>query len=433
MPTPGQEVNLNVGVIADTQITTEIRTSGYLFRNMRTDALVNVAIRTSAQEYLAAEHLTYMLQSLAKKSPDIILYLGDAANSGCEDEILSFMSVMKSFRKESNIPIFLTVGNHDYLATGNQSAVSARNQACGDKPYYTKVSLAKIFSTYNLESSEIINAKSNFRVSSFVDVMTDKDSGVPSNCEAANEEIQQISGCYYAGLVELSSNKSNIKLLLVDTSDYSDVKVLPKLSEYFAFFGLRGSVSWNLGQTDWFEKYLSESDSLRIISSHYPVTDLGWTKFYVSRPGDLMSKNGYNLWLSAHTHTPSLNEEGEAINYGSSSKGYKTVQHLNVGSTTDYKPHAAIVSMTADSVKMEKVESMTSLELLACKKNLYADYAGEPEIVEELLGLTKAYRERGYDTKESRRNIDTYLAKEEDQREYWVRCLINIAAENEQD
>lgn len=431
MPTPKQEINLHVGIIADTQITTENRTSGYLFRNMRTDALVNVAIRTSAQEHLAAEHLGYMLKLLAKDSPDIILYLGDATNSGCEDEMLSFMNVMNSFRKESNIPIFLTVGNHDYLATGNQSNVSARKQACGDQSFFTKRKLSKLFSDYNLESSKIVNANSDFRISSFIDVMIDNDSDVPLNCESIGEEDQQISGCYYAGLVELSSNNSNVKLLLVDTSDYSDVKVLPKLSEYFAFFGLRGSVSWNYGQTDWFEKHLNDSDSIRIISSHYPVTNLGWTRLYVSRPGDLMTKNGYNLWLSAHTHAPFLNKDGEAINYGSSSEGYKTVQHLNVGSTTDFKPHAAIVSMSADSVTMDKVESMTSQELSVCKENLYADYTQAPEIVEEILGLTKAYRKKGYDPKKSRSNIDAYLARKEDQREYWVRCLVNIAAENE--
>lgn len=219
--------------------------------------------------------------------------------------------------------------------------------------------------------------------------------------------------------------------MLVDSSDYSDVKVLPELSEYFAFFGLRGSVSWNQGQTDWFEKQFNNSNSIRIISSHYPVTNLGWTRFYVSRPGDLMTKSGYNLWLSAHTHTPLINSGGEAINYGSSSEGYKTVQHLNVGSTTDYKPHAAIVNISTDSVLMDKIESMTIEELSACKNKLYVNFNQAPEVVERILGLTKAYRKKGYDTKESRKNIDAYLAKKEGQREYWIKCLINIAAENE--
>jgi len=145
-----------------------------------------------------------------------------------------------------------------------------------------------------------------------------------------------------------------------------------------------------------------------------------------------MVKDGYNLWLSAHTHTPSLNENGSAIRYGTSNEGYKTVHHLNVGSTTDYRPHAAIVKLNPTHVEMVKVLSMDESDTVDCSKELYAKYEGTPEFVEEQLGLTKSYRKQSYDTNLSRRNIDEFLSRQgEEQREYWVKCLMNIAAKNE--
>ena len=434
IPTPNQLVDLKVGVIADTQITTPYVNSGYLFRNMRTDALVNVAIRTSAQEHLAKEHLRIMLDAIEAKKPDLIVYLGDAANSGCDDEINDFIEIMTSFRKKSKTPVFLTIGNHDYLATGNQADVSAREQACGPQGYYTKAKLVEEFSKYNVESSKLNAFAHNYQVSSFLDVVTDSTSNIRSRCSEATAESKQHSeGCFYSGIIELKSEgKKDINVLLADTSDYTDVKTLPKLSEYFAFFGLRGSISWNSGQTDWFERYLDDSDNMRIISSHYPVTNLGWTRFFTSRPGDLMSDTGYNLWLSAHTHTPLISEDGNAIRYGRPDEGFKTVHHLNVGSTTDYRPHAAIVNMEQNSVKMIAVLSMSDAEISNCKSTLYSEYGGEPAVIEDKLGLTKAYREEGYDTAISRRNIDEFLSeKDNNTREYWVRCLINIGAINE--
>lgn len=155
--------------------------------------------------------------------------------------------------------------------------MSAREQACGPQDYYTKAELVKEFSNYNVESSKIgkFEGDGSYKISSFIDVTTDPDPTVRRKCSETHEHDQHSNGCFYSGLVRLEAdNKSPVSLMLADTSDYTDVKILPKLSEYFSFFGLRGSISWNSGQTDWFEKYLDDSDQLRIISSHYPVTNL---------------------------------------------------------------------------------------------------------------------------------------------------------------
>lgn len=433
VPIPNQLIDLKIGVIADTQITTPYRTSSYLFRNMKIDSLVNVAVRTSAQEHLAAEHLRYMLVRMASESPDFIVYLGDAANSGCADELMMFMDTVHSFRDEYSIPIFLTIGNHDYLATGNQADSRARVQACGSKDYFTKFRLSKLFSNFNVESSKIKIPGEKYQISSFADVFTKANKKNITACSVSEEE-QHVSGCFYSGLIEIvAENKPPVSVLLVDTSDYKDVNILPKVSEYFSFFGLRGSISWNAGQTDWFESLIDDSKKTRIIASHYPVSDLGWIRYFMGRPGDLMSKDGYNLWLSAHTHVKDIKkEEGVGLRYGNRKDGYKTVQHLNVGSTIDYRPHAGIVELNSDLVKMKTILSMTEAELDSCKGALYAAFDESPNEVEANLGLTRAYRKAGYDTKLSRNNIDEFLAAQGTlKRGYWVRCLVGVAAENE--
>lgn len=433
IPELKESIDLKIGIAADTQITTPDRTSGYLFRNMAVDSLINVAVRTSAQEYLASEHLNYMLKSLANESPDLILYLGDAANSGCKDEIRAFLEVMISFRAESQIPVFLVVGNHDYLATGNQADSDAREQACAGKNYYTKDDLVRLFSKYNSDSAIIENKNGHYQIGSFVDVFNDPASEMSKMCVNLHEHMQHTRSCFYSGIVWLEAEgKPSIPLLLTDTSDYADVKLLPKVSEYLSFFGLRGSISWNSGQTKWFERHLEEGGKFRVIASHYPVTDLGWWWKYMGRPGDLMSADGTNLWLSAHSHTSTLNEEGQAINYGTPEEGFKIAHHFNVGSTTDYKPHVALANIKPGKIKLNTLFSLKGDDLRECKSNLYLHYDASARETERQLGLTKAYRTLGYDTQASRKRIDELLdAKGSDAREYWVRCLINIAAENE--
>lgn len=432
-PTPPSipPIPLKIAILADSQITTEYRSNNYLYRNMRTDSLENVAIRTTAQEHLSAEHLSLMLQSVKGHDPDFILYLGDAANSGCNDELDKFFKVIQPFRDQSGIPIFITTGNHDYLATGNQAHPTARVQACGSKNYYTKIKLMHKLSEFNRQSWEL-SQREHGKIKNYIDTLIDPSSSVNHFCRQHPEELQDQNSCYYGAILDVETEGMKTQIALTDTSDYKDVKFLPKLSSYFAFFGLRGSISWNEGQTDWFEKHLRKRDNIRIVASHYPLPDLGWTKFFMGRPGDLLVKQGYNLWLSAHTHNPSLDDNIEYLWYGNSSEGWKVTGHINIGSTTDFRPQAGIVNLNNSLVVKTPIPSLSAKEVEQCELALLQLNNDAKELVEYRLGLDKSYRREGYDPVPIRLNIDNFLTSQgTDKRDYWIKCLINLAAINE--
>ena len=92
---------IKIGLLADSQITSQNGFSNFSFRSKFAKAMVNVAIRPPAIEgYLAEEMLQVALNKLTqdphgdKKGVDVILYLGDAANSGGADEIDTVLTVL---------------------------------------------------------------------------------------------------------------------------------------------------------------------------------------------------------------------------------------------------------------------------------------------------------------------------------------------------
>jgi hypothetical protein len=124
-----------IGVAADSQITTT--QGGYLagLRDKAADRWVETAIRPLALELLAAPVLDYFLCRLT--NVDVILYLGDAANSGCEDELRQLFEVLER-RRTNNclgwVPVFYVIGNHDYLGLGTTPDPSTRQTVCGPIP-----------------------------------------------------------------------------------------------------------------------------------------------------------------------------------------------------------------------------------------------------------------------------------------------------------
>ena len=428
IPATKEHVDIRIGMIADTQLTTDYQADNYVFRGKYADKFKNVAIRTTAQEYLADDHLTYMLKALAQQSPDIIVYLGDAANSGCKDEIDTFMKIISEFRDKSNIPTFLVVGNHDYLATGNQTASDTREAVCGNDDFYTKESLIKVYSAFNRDSSKLPVPNASYAITNFFDVF---DKGVTPfwQCNTARPEQQHVEQCFYAGVVSLASANHSFDLVLADSSDYSNVKILPQLWNDLQVYGMRGAIGfYKQGQSDWIKGRLNAADSLRFIATHYPMEHLGYKLPWAGkgRPSDFFTANGYNVWLSAHSHNPHMNPVGNALTYDGDNKS--AGHQLNVGSTTDYRPRAAVARMVNGRFVMEFVESMTAPDVLACRKRLHDQYGDD---IERTLGLTQAYRTKGYSTLESRLAIDAFLARNNGAEEYWMRCLMNIAAINE--
>ena len=117
---------MKIGLLADSQITSKNGFSDFSFRSKLADNIVDVSIRPPALErYLAEEMLNIALKKLTqdangeKEGVDVILYLGDGANSGGTDEIETLFTALKKHRDETGTPIFMLIGNHDYLGAGN--------------------------------------------------------------------------------------------------------------------------------------------------------------------------------------------------------------------------------------------------------------------------------------------------------------------------
>ena len=123
---PSPHFPLKIGLLADTQLTSQNGFPDFSQRSKRADRMVSVAIRPPALEcLLSAEMLRIALERLThdaageKRGVDAILYLGDAANSGGTDEIETFFSILEKHRAATQVPIFVLIGNHDYLGCGN--------------------------------------------------------------------------------------------------------------------------------------------------------------------------------------------------------------------------------------------------------------------------------------------------------------------------
>src|SRR4030042_6107493 len=115
---------IKIGLLADSQITSPNSTPECVYRNKNTDKRLEVTIRSPALEHLTAEVLKIALDKLSEEDEegnkvDVILYLGDGANSGGEDEIERLFEVLIEHRDKTKIPMFMVMGNHDYLGAGN--------------------------------------------------------------------------------------------------------------------------------------------------------------------------------------------------------------------------------------------------------------------------------------------------------------------------
>ncbi|MCC7247249.1 MAG: metallophosphoesterase [Lysobacter sp.] len=475
---------LRLGVIADTQLTTPQKTSHYLFRTVQADAVANVAVRTTAQEHLAEHQLRDMLDRMALSRPDAILYLGDGANSGCHDEVDLFFSILRENRTKHGVPIFFAIGNHDYLATGNQSDRHLRALACGGQAYYTKAELVRSTSAFNTESSRL-EAISSPIFTGYRDSLSEVDRE-DGGCRVTVEEDQHTEGCFYAAVLDYKRAGHRGALVLIDTSDYRDLgfnPVFPSVPTLGEGRGLRGGVSFGPGsQTAWVSARLKDvhPGAERIFASHYPTKDLQWSvagvNFASGQIGDLLLLSGANLWLSAHTHRDKPpSERLNLYRYKITENTFSgCLGEFNVGSTTDHRAHAAVVEIVDgaaiadpkcrqppvlavrptilyaiegdDAVGRENGEN----PIAVCERDWkrFADGLRNNENSEYgyplarwfdagiRLGLTRDYRKTQYKPTTARRNLDRYLSdtpvgSEEHRKK--VRCLMYLAGKAEAD
>lgn len=447
------KIGINIAIIADTQVTSQVESKN-LFRSRFADQFVNVSIRTSAQETLALEHLTYMLQSINPQEADLILYLGDGANSGCNIELDPFFEALEDARKVLSKPIFFVIGNHDYLATGNQPNPTDRSDTCGGS-YYTKAQLVARVSEFNYES---FKENDNGVLLSYVDSL----GSVQAGCNALSES-QHNKGCYYSAVMNYEKDGIKGDIFLTDSSDYKSLPLKPSTLGV-DYYGGRGSISWdNEGksvpsQVEWLLAH-SEKRQARVIASHYPIPYLGFIlSNYVGRSGDLLLPGRHsNLWLSGHTHAADASNRvntNTISNKNVPRKKRPATTSMTVGSTTDYRPHYALVAKKVESdfktknkndiaemlgaVKKISIRTLTDSGYAECKQKIN-EISGSQfnsvyahSTVHDDLGLTGAYRAKAYDRSIAKNNLEVFLsAFDSKDREWWVRCLVYAASENE--
>jgi hypothetical protein len=367
---------IKIGLLADTQLTSHNGFSNFSQRSKFADRMVDVAIRPPALECsLSEEMLNIALKKLTqddegeKYGVDVIIYLGDAANSGGTDEIELFFSVLEKHREVTGIPIFVLIGNHDYLGCGNIVTPGTRfallnRDGRPSNPALSKYQVLKKISEFNHASNNLPTNK-KFK---YID-----------NYEAVerNKELDHNTGLYLSGLLSYSEEgKNSVEVFLLDTSDYKDAPDWASLAKW-GFYGVIGSLSFKdepgvLSQTSYFRNVAgTSSPDFRFLASHYPkdhldritltkpgdvpldVTNLAWevTEGAFSFPTfseslnqnleDLLSQKKRNYWVSGHTHARTTPPPSQIVVGGLLRDKY--YRGINTGSTTDYRAHVVIV------------------------------------------------------------------------------------------
>ena len=379
---------IKIGLLSDTQITSPNSTPETIYRNKSSDKTVEVAIRPPALEHLAPEVLEIALDKLSKEDDqgrkvDVILYLGDGANSGGEDEIERLFEVLTEHRDKTRIPTFMVIGNHDYLGAGNISNPAERmllvnRLVAEEKP---PVRFNRPLSKYQvLEKISKFNADPNYLSPGTKFEYID-------NRNSLNESLNHRTGLYLAGhLAYSASGEDNVEIFLADTSDYQNMPFKPEAMN-LGFYGWEGSISSKdksgknrPSQIDSYFKYnwALRSPDFRFIASHYHPDNLDRKRFVAGMPEDIffelenavhgvfeaadsllfgqrysnrylnrwLSKGGNNYWFSGHTHRQRIIRPRQGkVNVGGipgliTNKSFHSV---NIGSTTDYKAHVVII------------------------------------------------------------------------------------------
>ena len=407
---------IRIGLLADSQITSPNGTPDCLYRNVSLDKRLECAIRPPALEHLSAEMLAIALRQFPSDT-DVILYLGDGANSGGEDEIDSFFQVLGDHREEQGVPIFVVIGNHDYLGSGNTPNLIERfllvNRLCPTEtpplpgPYsrpLSKYEVLKRISEFNRQSSEL-PAGAALKYS--------------DNADCLDASSDHTTGLYLAGsLTYPKQGAPTVEVFLADTSDYADTKFKPEIKIWEPFvpgwdlYGMQGSISSHDGVTEAGQEtvsqmtYLREQASatppdFRFIASHYHPDNLDRKRSDSDVPEDWrfelvnllhgtweavctlcfrhrytnqqltqwLSDEGGNYWLSGHTHRPTMMHPGQGkVHVGGvlellTDASFRSV---NVGSTTDYRAHIGIIEPfdkqeADDNDRVKKVDDYVQL------------------------------------------------------------------------
>lgn len=438
---PAPTLPIRIGLLADSQTTSPNRTADALYRNISLDKRIECAIRPPALEHLGAEVLATALRRFPS-DVDVILYLGDGANSGGEDEIDSFFQVLGDFRAERGVPIFVVIGNHDYLGAGNTPNLLERflvvNRLC-------PAEAPPLSNPYNrpLSKYEVLE-----RISQFNRQSSDLPAGAvlkySDNMDLLDEGLDHTSGLYLAGsLTYPRDGEPTVEVFLADTSDYADTRFKPEVRIWDPFvpgwdiYGMQGSISSEDGATDGGEATVSQMTYLRehasasppdfrFIASHYHPDNLDrkrgnipetwrfelvnflhgtWEtvctlcfrhRYANQQLRQWLSEGSGNYWLSGHTHRPTMMHPGQGkVHVGGILELLTdaSFRSINVGSTTDYRAHIGIIEPfdrreAGDNDHVGKVDDYVQFREIP----LFDCHAPqEKQRLELLLGCIEAY------------------------------------------
>jgi len=516
---PASPLPIRIGILGDSQITSPDSTPDCLYRSKSMDKRIGCAIRPPALEHLTAEVLRIALNQFPSNT-DVILYLGDGANSGGENELETLFRVLTDYRTERQIPIFMVIGNHDYLGSG-----------CTPDPLMRFLLLNRLRpeetpplpSTYNRFASkyEVLKRISEFNRASN-ELPTNTLFRYTDNADTLDPNRDHGSGLYLAGrLIYPKEGDKKVDILLADTSDYIDTSIKPELTILDPFiprwdlYGMQGSVSSRdrenstggvrPSQITYLRDGATDpSPEFRFVASHYPPDNLdrkrndvptSWHFEFLSALHGAWEtvetlcfgspyanqelqhwriKGKANYWLSAHTHRNTMMRPGQGDARVGGLAGLltgATFHNINVGSTTDYRAHIAVVEPFSREQargnprvgKVDRYVQFREIPLFDLRepresqylRRVFSDieaYGREnrdtPHCIEcrcdaqlgmSLLGLNRDYQADAWeasDTEECCRRLDRFIDAllsryPDDERTDVVRCLTFIASASE--
>lgn len=440
---------LKIGVLADSHITTKNGTQDYQYRKRIAGELAGVAIRPAALEHTLAEHmLEYALNKLVEEEVDIIIYLGDGANSGGADEINRLFKIFKKYRQDHpDIPIFMVIGNHDYLGVGNTSHKVTRHYLLHrdgrhDNPSLSKYEVIEKISDFNHGNKRVYNGSKIYKYT--------------DNFPPDNSSLDDMNGLYLAGQLLIGGpDEDSVQILLVDTSDYKDVMSKPEAGK-LKFYGDKGSISYvdgpaKLSQISYITNSINENSppAFRFVASHYPPESFK-KRFSISGSNPVerrlglwllrndKNKSECNYWLSAHSHVMNMSKSLSKIKV---SKG--SFLGVNIGSTIDHRAHVAVIeAMDYDNVSVDDYVGFREIllfddrEYFAKIVNDIREFGVEHGKVGKtgitLLGLNKDYQNSSWSVKnfeESERYLNLFIKGYPGEERAKLRaCLAYIAA-----
>ena len=412
---------IKIGLLADSQITSPNSTPGCVYRNKDTDKDLEVTIRPPALEHLTPEVLKIALDKLSQEDDegrkvDVILYLGDGANSGGEDEIEQLFEALTEHREKTRIPTFMVIGNHDYLGVGNipnqaERLLLLNRLTVDEKP---PVRYNRPLSKYEvLQKINEFNGNPDYLSPGTMFKYRD-------NFDSLDESLDHKTGLYLAGHLVYSEGNGgdDVEIFLADTSDYQNIPVKPEIYK-LGVYGWVGSISSKdksdkkrPSQIDcYFENdWALRSPDFRFIASHYHPDILDRKRFVNDVPEDIifelenfvhgvyeradnmflgarysniylnrwLSKSGNNYWFSGHTHRQVMTKPHQGkVHVGGilellTDASFRSV---NIGSTTDYRAHVVIVEeyVKGKNIRIDKHVGFREIPVFDFNESLLQD------------------------------------------------------------